>query len=243
MKTLTSIIIDNERHAISDLEDSLAEIPMIIVLATFDNVREALNYLQTEGKVDIIFSDIHMPMLNGIDAGKFYKLYSTYLIYVTAYRDFAVDAIKLDADGYLMKPLSYIDVLEQVNKIMEKDAQKESTMNEHDFLVFKGGQKNSFFKVMTREIYFIEGLANYVKIHTTKGVYVTQQLMKEMESKLKEKKVFIRIAKSTIISLLFMEKIDGNVVYMHNKETFSVGIPYQKDFYKLIKARFGETCQ
>ena len=240
---LKCIIVDDENHAIAELQEILTQITFINIIATFLSAREAINFLQTSEKIDIIFSDVHMPFIDGIEAGKLFKMHSNYLVYVTAYRDFAVEAIKLNTDGYLLKPLRYTEVLELVDKIAEDKKICESALLEDDFLMFKGGQKHSYFKVMTKEILYIEGMANYVKIHTTKGTNITYALIKDIEERLRTKKIFVRVAKSTIISLLFLEHIDGNIVYLENKDHFPVGIPYQKDFYRTLREKYNQKTK
>jgi len=238
VKKLKCIIVDDERHAVAELLEILQQIAIVEVVATFLNAREALTFLQTSPPVDIVFSDVHMPYVSGIEAGKLFKLHSTYLVYVTAHRDFAVEAIKVNTNGYLLKPLKFTEVLELVDRVAYEKAMNDSIATENDFLMFKGGHKNSYFKVMTREILYIEGMANYVRIHTTKGINITHSLIKDIEERLRVKNIFVRIAKSTIISLLFLDKIDGNTVYLDNKENFSVGIPYQKEFYRIIRDKY-----
>lgn len=238
VKKLKCIIVDDERHAVAELEEILEQISMVEIVATFLSARDALTFLHTSSPIDIVFSDVHMPFVSGIEAGKLFKLHSTHLIYVTAYRDFAVEAIKLNTNGYILKPVKFTEVLELVNSVAHDKAMNDSLATENDFLVFKGGQKHSYFKVMTRDILYIEGMANYVRIHTTKGINVTYTLIKDIEERLRSKNIFVRIAKSTIISLLFLNKIDGNMVYLDNKENFSVGIPYQKEFYRILRDKY-----
>lgn len=238
IKKLKCIIVDDERHAVAELQELLQQISVVEIAATFLSAREALTFLQTATHIDIVFSDVHMPFVNGIEAGKLFKLHSTYLVYVTAYRDFAVEAIRVNTNGYLLKPVNFTEVLELVNRIADDKAMSESLAKENDFMIFKGGQKHSYFKVMTREILYIEGMANYVRIHTTKGINITYTLIKDIEERLRTKNIFVRIAKSTIISLLFLDRIDGNMVYLDNKENFPVGIPYQKEFYRILRDKY-----
>lgn len=233
-RKFTCILIDDEPHALSELGEILQMIPTAVVVGSFSSARDALGFLQINGEVDVIFSDIHMPMINGIEAGKLFRLYCRHLVYVTAYRDFAYEAIKVNVTGYILKPVKYTEVLDMVTQITMTLDEESRKLQKEDYLLFKGESKHHYFKVMTRDILYFEGMANYVIIHTVQGNKMTYKLLKNIEEEFGEKNIFVRIAKRIVISLLHFDSIDGHMLYLDNKEHFPVGLPYQQKFYSML---------
>ncbi|WP_421940605.1 LytR/AlgR family response regulator transcription factor [Pedobacter sp.] len=238
-RKITCILIDDEPHALSELGEILQMIPMVDVMGSFSNARDALGFLQIAKPVDVIFSDIQMPMINGIEAGKHFRAYCKHLVYVTAYRDFALEAIRVKVTGYILKPVKYTEVLDMVNQIMTALDEESRKLQKEDYLVFKGEAKHHFFKVMTRDILYFEGMANYVIIHTPQGNKMTYKLLKDIEEEFSAKNIFVRISKRIVISLLHFDSIDGHMLYLDNRDHFPVGLPYQQKFYSMLSQQLG----
>lgn len=230
----TCVAIDDEPHALSELEEVIDQIPGIELLKSFSNIKDAIAELHLTGEVDIIFSDINMPGLSGIESAKLLQNYCRFLVYVTAYRDFAIDAIQRKVNGYLMKPLSYIQVSEQINSLREEESEIVALDN---FIFVKGDHKHSFFKVFCDEIIYIKGMLNYVQVHTIGKQHITYSLLKEIESDLKKRNMFIRINKSVIISIVHLNHIEGNMAFMDNGDCFTVGMPYREKLTNFLKER------
>ncbi|RZJ86050.1 MAG: response regulator transcription factor, partial [Chryseobacterium sp.] len=179
---LNCIIIDDEPHALVELEELIEQVPGIRLEHSFSNARDAITYLHGSGKIDVIFSDINMPSVSGIDAANVLQSYCDFLVFVTAYRDYALEAIKAKVYGYLMKPLRYVDF---VNQVIEIRAQvEESTIEVDDFIFLKGDHKNNYFKVMCHDIIYIKGMLNYVQVITAKEKHITYSLLGDIEREL-----------------------------------------------------------
>lgn len=231
-----SIIIDDEPHAISELEDMIKRTPGISLLASFYNVDDALKFLSEGHNVDIIFSDIDMPIINGISAAKILKTYCDYLIYVTAHRDFAIDAFGVNAAGYLLKPVSTNTFITKIAEIAS-NIKKTKLNNDQDIIFIKGGHKNAFIKLDLSSVIYIEAMLNYVKLHTKNGDEITYSSLKKIEDLLKYKGNFFRISKSCVINLDFMDRVDGNLIKMNDGEAFNIGEKYRDAFHEFLRKR------
>lgn len=234
--TMTCIVIDDEPHAIVELSDLIAEVPHLNLLRTFPDAKQAIAYLQEVGHVDIIFSDISMTVLNGIEAAEIISNHCHFLVYVTAYREFALEAFGAKADGYLLKPVSYLAFRQQVEDLNSKflDIIK-LQKDEHQFLFIKGGQKSSYIKIKYSDIVYIEALLNYIMIYTTTGHEITYIGLKAMEDKLKHMDVFFRINKSIIISLNYLDRVDGNIARLSRGESYQIGDKYKSVFLDFLR--------
>ena len=233
---MTCIVIDDEPHCIEELCDLIAQVPHLNLLERFSDARLAMAYLKEESHVDIIFSDINMPVLNGIEAAEIMKNYCHFLVYVTAYRDYAPEAFESKADGYLLKPVSYLAFRQEIEDLDRKFQNIiKLQRDENQFLFIKGGQKSSFIKIRYSDIIFIEAMLNYIMIHTTTGHEITYMGLKAMEDKLQLMDVFFRINKSIIISLHYLDRVDGNIARLSTGQNYQVGEKYKGVFLEFLK--------
>jgi len=233
---MSCIVIDDEPHAIEELCDLIVQIPHLNLLQHFSNAQQAVSYVQECGHVDLIFSDISMSALNGIQAAEILNNYCHFLVYVTAYRDFALEAFGAKADGYLLKPVNYVAFQHQIENLTGKfhDIIK-LQRDDHQFLFINGGQKSSFIKIRYSDIVYIEAMLNYIMIHTTTGHEITYIGLKAMEDKLQKINVFYRINKSIIISLNYLERVDGNIARLASGKSYQVGDKYKSVFLEFLK--------
>lgn len=232
---LTSVVIDDEPHAAEELELLIGRTPGIENKKTFHDISAAIDFLDDFGKVDIIFCDISMPEINGLDAGKILSGKCMFLIYVTAYREYALEAFGVNAAGYLLKPLSHATLIEKIDDLRKRISQKSLPEIEDGYILAKGSNKNSFNKIEISQIVYIEALLNYIKIYTTKEFFITYVGLKDVEQILSQKHGFIRISRSVIISMRYLEKVEGNVLKLHDAPNFTVGETFRSDFYALLK--------
>jgi len=234
--TMSCIVIDDEPHAIDELSELIAQVPHLNLLQTFPDAKQAIAYLQEVDHVDIIFSDINMAVLNGIEAADIMNNFCHFLVFVTAYREYAPEAFGAKADGYLLKPVSYVAFRQKVEDLDNKfqdiiKLQKE----EHQFLFVKGGQKSSYIKIKYSDIVYIEAMLNYIMIHTTTGHEITYIGLKAMEDKLQNMDVFFRINKSIIISLNYLDRVDGNIARLAPGQSYQIGEKYKSVFLDFLR--------
>lgn len=234
---INAIIVDDEPLALDVLETFIDQIPEINLVQRCENAFEA-NEVLKNNKIDLLFLDIQMPQLTGID---FYKSLSNppAVIFTTAYSNYAVEGFEMDAVDYLVKPISLDRFMKAVNKASEK------INNNRDNTTFGGGDDDEFFfvkadkklvKVNFDEILYIEGLKDYVIIRLEQGRVITLQTMKSLEEKLPQR-FFKRIHRSYIVGLNKIQAIVGNMVELNenNKvKQIPIGKNYKDELLEIV---------
>ena len=233
---LTSIAIDDEPHALSEIQDLLSLTPGVQLRATFNNINDAVNNLQEFGPVDIVFCDISMPVTDGIEGAKMLKVYCDHIVYTTAHRNYGEEAFHEGASGYLVKPIIHERLIEQIDLL--KDIQEKSRREEYGekkFAFVTGNTKHSFIRVFYNEIIYFEALLNHIKIITIKNTEITYLGLKQLERELMRHPDFIRISKSYMISINYLKKVEGNMAFMTNGECLPIGEKYRNAFTEILR--------
>lgn len=218
---INCIIIDDEPLAIKLLENHISKIKDLKLVGTEQNAMEAYKILQTQD-VDLLFLDIQMPDLSGID---FLKSLNNKpkTIFVTAYREFAVEGFELEAVDYLLKPITFERFFKSVDRILRNTVQKK----QNDFINFK--IEKFIRKFYLDDILYFESIGNDLKIFTKNQSFIVSKMsLNEILSNLGSKN-FIRIHRSFVINSTNVSAINNNEVLFGNKST-PVGRSYRKEF-------------
>lgn len=241
------IAVDDEAYASQILATYISKLPGLELVGTTINAFEALTWVQ-EGKVDLVFLDIQMPELTGL---QFLKIIGNKakVILTTAYPDYALDGFELDVVDYLLKPISFERFYKAVQKAelliapanqqipAEKPVKSQHqapATEQAGYMFIKGDSKNKFLKVNFSQILYIEGLKNYVSIFTPEQRIVTYQSLRELEEQLP--KPFYRVHKSYIVSMDRIRMVDGNTIYIADT-TIPIGETYREDFLRIVRER------
>lgn len=213
--TLNCIIIDDEPLA-ADLLASYAKKTLFLnLIGVFNSAVEGIKVIR-ENRVDLIFLDIQMPELSGLEFAKILPK-ETKIIFTTAFSQYAVDGYKANAVDYLMKPVSYDDFLAGANRALEwfRSVRQSENASDDRFIFVKSEYK--LVKIMFDDILYIEGLKDYVKIYLTDGRDPVMSLMnmKKIEESL-PKPEFMRIHRSYIVHMRKIEGIDRFRVVIGN---------------------------
>ena len=231
---LRCLAIDDEPLALELLEDNISQVPFLQLTGKCNSAIEAMQFLK-QNPVDLIFLDIQMPGLTGL---QFIQSLTQrpMIIMVTAYEKFALDGFNLDVVDYLVKPVPFDRFIKACNKAWElyQLKNKTTTTTENAPEYFFVNVEYSLHKVEFADILWIEGLKDYVKIHlksSTKPV-VTRMGMKTLEDQLPSSK-FIRIHKSYILAVAAITSIRKNSVFVGNSE-FPVGDNYKDAVAALV---------
>jgi DNA-binding LytR/AlgR family response regulator len=229
---IRAIAIDDEPPALKVLEEFCGQTDFLALEKTFTRPSEALKHLR-KFPVDLIFLDIKMPSITGIELYKEVPQ-ETMAIFTTAYSEYAVEGFNLNAIDYLLKPFTLARFQQAVNKANEFYAfnnQKARTSEQHLFI----RADYSLVKVAVDEIFYIEGLDDYIKIHFQgKRPVVARMTMKAILEKLPAAK-FIRVHRSFIVPLARIENIRNKTIALGDVK-IPVGASYEEEFTR----RFGK---
>ena len=225
---IKAIAIDDEPLPLEILEAYCSNVGFLKLEKTFTQTSEGKKYLQKH-PIDLIFLDIHMPAISGID---FYKdiEQDMMVIFTTAHSEYAIEGFNLSAVDYLLKPYSQERFEIAVNKAHEYYNflnQKESREQKHIFI----RAEYSLVKIATADIFFIEGLADYLKIHLQSGkTILTRMTMKTMLSKLSPKE-FIRVHRSYIIPFKLITGVRNKIVSLGPNQEIPIGASFEEAFF------------
>jgi DNA-binding LytR/AlgR family response regulator len=223
--------VDDEPLAINVIKKFLEQFKSAEVVSSCENAMEAFTYI-SENPVDLLFLDINMPTLNGLDFLKSLKE-PPMVIITSAYRDYAADGFELNVLDYLVKPISFQRFLKAMDKantvLRQKNAPNQSIItipdNSKSFVFLKVDKK--LVKVYLDEILYIESLKDYVKVRTVYEDLITHQNLNGM-AKILPVDSFIRIHKSFTISVDKVKSIEGNCVEIASK-LLPIGRNYRKE--------------
>ncbi len=232
MKKLNCIIVDDEPLAQEVIERHISGMNDLILVKKCSNALEAFEVLHTE-PVDLMFLDISMPVISGIDFLRSLRKAPAVII-TSAYPEFAVQGYELDVMDYLVKPVSIERFMKAVNKVIERINIGQSAASESqarvDYMFVKSDQK--LIKIKFNDIEYIEGMKDYVKIFTHERMIVTLHTMKFFEANLPRN--FLRIHKSYIINLDGIKSISGNEVEIKNQK-LPIGSSYKENLMKVVQ--------
>lgn len=228
----TCIIVDDEPPAIRVIEKFISQLKGLELIASSSNALEGLELIQ-QNQPDIVFLDIQMPNLTGIQLSKLIDP-NVNIIFTTAYTQFAVEGFELNAVDYLLKPIAFPRFIEAVEKVKKKktSVKETSNLNNEEYFFVKTDGKNKFRKVKLSDILYAESIKNYVIIHTEAEQLVTYNTLKNIQESLPQTK-FIKIHKSYIVALDKVEKTDNYEVWINGKD-LPLGDTYRSEFFKRI---------
>ena len=208
---LSCLIIDDEPLARKGLMEYVDELDFLQCLGEFDSVMPAMELIRS-GKVDILFLDIQMPRMTGIDLVKSVKELPA-VIFTTAYPQYALEGFEWNVLDYLVKPISFDRFLKAVMRARDLQDLKQPTGADHFFIKVDGRLQ----RIQLSELLFVEAMQNYVVVHTLDRKYITYLTFKAIEEFLPSAQ-FIRIHKSYIVSAPQIETMEGNIIRVRGHE-------------------------
>lgn len=230
---ITCLAIDDETPALDYLEDNIRRIPFLQLVGKCKNAYAAMEAMQTQVPIDLLFLDIEMPGISGLS---FLRSLPTkpMVIFITAYRNYAVEGFELDVLDYLVKPVAFDRFLKAAGKALEYQGFKQNPIGTvvPDYLFVH--TEYQLTKIVLSEITYIEGLRNYIKIHfsTSAKPILSKLSLKAFEEKLPPAK-FVRVHKSFIVSMDKISSIRNDIIRIGLRD-----IPISKscrdDFFRKI---------
>jgi DNA-binding LytR/AlgR family response regulator len=236
---ITCLIVDDEQSAIDILKLYVERTPFLTLAATTRNPLEALTLVQNL-PVDLIFLDIHMPQLSGID---FMKLLNgkSKVILTTAYSEFAVEGFEQEALDYILKPVAFERFLKAAQKALNASITPspkwQPADKEDNYIFVKTESKGKMTKVNFDEILYVEGLKNYISIYTKEERIVTLLNIKDIEDRLPPNQ-FKRVHKSYIVALSNIRALDGNQILLKDVKAYvPLGDTYRTAFFEVLQEK------
>lgn len=224
------IIVDDEPPATRILENYIGKVSFLENVGVFNDSLKALEFLNSQS-VDVIFLDIQMPQLTGLQLSKIISK-DIKVIFTTAYPDFALEGFELNATDYLLKPIAFERFYQAVSKLNTEVKVEVSNQSATEFIFIKTDGKNKFQKLFLDEILYLESLQNYVCVHTLKQQIITHSSLKNVIESLPEKD-FIQIHKSFVVALKQIESTDSFSVFINAKE-LPIGATFKDAFFERI---------
>lgn len=235
---ISCYIVDDETHAINVLKRYIDKTPGLLVLGSETDPLKAWSAIDSKIVIpDIVFLDIDMPKLSGIELADLIK--PTQIIFTTAHPDYAINAFESDATDYLLKPVTYERFLKAISKAKDNLSFKNQLVilnNEEEDFYIKSGTKGKMVKLKYDDIYYIEARANYLEFHLPEKSYLTYLTMKEIEEKLPAKK-FIRVHKSYIVNIKKIIALDANQIFLEKNGPVDIGRSYRSSLLSVINPR------
>jgi DNA-binding LytR/AlgR family response regulator len=224
---LTCVAIDDEPLALEVLKKYIAKIYFLDLKGTFTDPFEAQK-LMDAGPVDILFLDIQMPDINGIEFSRIVNKKNTAVVFTTAFSEYAVEGFNVDAIDYLLKPIEYDRFLKAVYKAKEYVDYLTSQELQEGYIFVKSDYQ--MVKVNLKEIVYIEGLDDYIKIYLQGGKSIlTLMTLKTIAQKLPPRE-FIRAHRSYIVPISKIEHISKSKIRIGDKE-IPIGVSYSESFF------------
>jgi DNA-binding LytR/AlgR family response regulator len=232
----TCYVIDDEEHAIDTLVNYINKFPGLKLVGTSINPLKAIEDITSSSQVDIVFLDVDMPEISGLDVADILSPHAG-IIFTTAYPNYAVQAFEKNGSDFLLKPISFERFTKSVTKVQNLIRAKTSSENhvEESFFI-NPGIKGRIIQLSYSEIIYVEGLKNYVVLYTIDNKHITYLSMREIEKLLPVFR-FTRIHKSYIVNIEKIKSIDGNNVILSPSIELPIGISFKESFINLIDSR------
>ncbi len=228
------VVIDDQQYAATALAQYIEKMPQLVLLATFTDPLEALQKIDGSQRIDIIFMDIDMPGINGIELAGRLRYLTKFLIFSTAHSHYALDAFGVNADNYLLKPYPFSKFALVIGSLIaprsfDHGHQQDVGQSRQRFI--KGEGKTDFLSVDLNQVVYVQAERNYVEIHTIKSskCHLIRIGINRVEKLLWESG-FIRISKSVMVSKTHIAQVRGNTVILDTGKVFTIGPIYRAGF-------------
>ncbi|MDG3583460.1 MULTISPECIES: LytR/AlgR family response regulator transcription factor [Galbibacter] len=226
------LIIDDEPLAVDVIKSYIEEFKNMEIVGAFNNPINALQVLENQ-EIDVIFLDINMPKMNGLEFLRNLKEHPLVIV-TTAYREYAIESYELEVLDYLVKPIPFNRFLKSMNKLtarlMVLNGIKQTVDFDQDPHVFLKVDKK-LIKIFLHDILYIESLKDYIKLHSREGTYISHKSLSSISEELPSEN-FIRVHKSYTIAIDKVKSIEGNLIEIENKK-----IPIGRNYAKYAKER------
>jgi len=219
---MNCLIVDDEEMSRATVEHFVNQTKMLKLVDVCESAIKASKVL-TEQKIDLIFLDIDMPQMSGLELLESLN-YSPKIIFITSKSEYALESFEFDVVDYLVKPVEYPRFLKAVNKAM---TQIQTSHNNNREIFVKSDLK--FVRINLNEVLYIEAMADYVVINLNNSKHIVHSTTKAMVEKLPDD-LFVRVHRSYIINIMQVKSVENNIIRMKNEVEVPLGASYKSDF-------------
>jgi DNA-binding LytR/AlgR family response regulator len=242
---LKCIIIDDEQHAIDSLLRHIKLIPSLETVSVYMDPLEALRKISGNSRIDIIFMDIDMPNLSGIELAKELRSKTDKLIFTTAYSKYAFDAYEVNGDAFLLKPFSFAKFSTTIYRLYRHNVQDnvsgKQLLGDH-FLVKNKDENLRIINIAFEDVVAFESTHNYVKIYIKDNRQITAYLsIQDVLDIVSYRKEFQQFHRAFIVSTRHISYIEGCVIQLSNNLQFNVGTKFKDVFNQYLTQRLLKT--
>lgn len=233
------LAIDDEPLAVKKIAAYIQKIPFLELVAECRNVSEAMEAM-SKNDIQLLFIDINMPDISGMEFVKSLRI-KPYIVFTTAYSEYAVEGFQVQAVDYLLKPISFVNLLKAANKVKTQIDLKLASLKENkeekiNHLFVKSAHK--LIRIEFASIKYIESQHEYIKIHMTYNQTVTTRMSLKSIEVLLPSNQFVKVHRSFIVNLKEVSIIDRNRIVFENKIYIPISEQYKESFQKRIDRTF-----
>lgn len=218
------IAIDDDINGIEIIKDYISSLPNYKLIAHFTDPELALEFIRTGKGIDVVFIDIEMPKMNGLELSKLIRHKTKKVIFITGHDQYWLDTYHTEADGFLLKPVYLPRFKSLVEPLFFTDSTeiKETELADDFFFAKSKGQKNQLIKIKYNEVVAVESMRNYVKIYTIDKTIVSHITMAKIKEILSHIKNIVQVHRSFLITLNYIEEMTMNILKMKMNEGLKI---------------------
>lgn len=237
MKKIRCLVVDDEKLAQEVLIHHISKFEILQLEGVCNNVFELITFLNKDKNIDLIFLDIKMPEINGTD---FVTMFNNppAIIYTTAFNQYALDAFDQSAIDYLLKPISldrFSKSVQKATQLLKQTQQPTSILNEKNTESFYVKSDKRLVKIDPEELIYIEGMRNYICLHTETDKILVHGTLASIEENLKHLDFICRVHKSFFINLNKINYLEQHVILLTNKKSIPIGLSYREQVYERLR--------
>jgi len=239
---INCIAIDDDPNSLENLNSYLNTVPDLQLVKSFTDPLKALTDISVSEKVDIIFMDIEMPTLSGIELAALLRKKTKHLIFTTAHPRYAIEAFGVEADAYLLKPYSMIHFTETISNLYPNERNETKELKDDFFFIPMQNDSNEFIKIEFSELISLEQINEMVCLRTVNQNYMSFKLnFSKILNIVRENPAFIQVSASAIISKLHIKSFLGDQIVLAGGTSISLANKYKDSFISFIRENLSKN--